>query len=234
MRPSTAHFQHLDDFGWVFISEFCPQLDTEAIARECGRVVRPSVVMPGSRIPDVQRFSPRPSVQSPANMYSGTYGMDDFPLHTDLAHWIQPPRYMILRCIVGSPLVDTLVLPAEAMMERVGVSLVRRAVMRPRRRSRSNHLVGLPMSFGPVGARAIRWDSLFLVPVNAAAKQIASNMKSPTTEQQLRAIASRLSLTAQGDTLIIDNWRALHGRTSAPDTAICRTIDRAYLSEVQS
>jgi len=38
-----------------------------------------------------------------ANTYGGNYGLRKLPIHTDLAHWYRPPRYVLLRCIVGAP-----------------------------------------------------------------------------------------------------------------------------------
>lgn len=37
------------------------------------------------------------------NTYSGLFGLEEFPLHTDLAHWHSPPRYILLRVLTSKP-----------------------------------------------------------------------------------------------------------------------------------
>ena len=40
------------------------------------------------------------------------------------------------------------------------------------------------------------------------------------------------TLTNPGDTLIVDNWRFLHGRSCVPAVDVNRRIERVYLSEL--
>ncbi|WP_189666890.1 TauD/TfdA family dioxygenase [Pseudomonas amygdali] len=35
-----------------------------------------------------------------------------------------------------------------------------------------------------------------------------------------------------GDTLIVDNWRMLHGRSAVPTSAMRRQLERIYISEL--
>ena len=41
-----------------------------------------------------------------------------------------------------------------------------------------------------------------------------------------------VSLVDRGDTLVIDNWRMLHGRKAAPINAMSRQIERAYIGDL--
>lgn len=66
--------------------------DTETVARCLGDVLS----LPG--LPTVQKLTPHPESKKSLATYSGNFGMGDFPMHTDLAHWATPPRYLLLRC----------------------------------------------------------------------------------------------------------------------------------------
>lgn len=48
-------------------------------------------------------LTPAAKEVSTPNTYSGLYGLQGFPFHTDMAHWRAPPRYLMLRCLVGLP-----------------------------------------------------------------------------------------------------------------------------------
>ena len=155
--------------------------------------------------------------------------MNEFPLHTDLAHWARPPRYFMLRAVAGSTLVATTMLAGSAVIAAVGESIFRRAVARPRRWSHASPRCLLPLSFRQNGVFGLRWDSVFLIPMNQAAYEVANVMsqeiwKQPDTEH--------ISLTDWGDTLIVDNWRMLHGRGSVPVSETSRLLERIYLSEL--
>ena len=41
-----------------------------------------------------------------------------------------------------------------------------------------------------------------------------------------------LTLVKNGDTVIIDNWRCLHGRSKVPESEMDRKLERVYLSEI--
>ena len=106
---------------WLRLYPAVPQRSFNARGSEpFGMVIDLDVLLPGSGIPTVQTLKPRTERQAPKSHYSGIFGLDEFPLHTDLAHWAMPPRYFMLRCIHGSPDVTTKLLPATVMMDAVG------------------------------------------------------------------------------------------------------------------
>ncbi len=39
----------------------------------------------------------------------------------------------------------------------------------------------------------------------------------------------KVQLVHAGDTLVIDNWRALHGRSRVPESALLRKLERVYI-----
>ena len=214
--------------GYVLVRNLCPDQTTIDIGRSLGAVVDVGTLMPQSGILIVQTLMPRHESQSPSNQYSGTYGLAEFPLHTDLAHWARPPRYFVLRCKIGSNVVATRLLPYSALTLALEAVVIRRAVVRPRHTPRNGIQCLLPLVF-PVGdGFGFRWDPLFLVPMNTPAQRLAETMSTDAWDQTKLITFNLMDL---GDTLIVDNWRFLHGRSHVPTTDISRHLERVYLSE---
>ena len=74
-----------------------------------------------------------------------------------------------------------------------------------------------------------RWDSVFVIPGTDQSRQICTSI-----EEELAMIeVKEVRLENPGDTLIIDNWRLLHGRSQVPVDSEVRTIERAYLESIK-
>jgi L-asparagine oxygenase len=186
-------------------------------------------LLPERGITTVQRLIPRDTSASIKNQYSDNFGMSEFPLHTDLAHWARPPRYFILRALTGSSFVPTTLLDGSAVIAAVGHSTFRRALALPRRWRRSKPHCLLPLAFRENDVFGLRWDSLFLIPANSAALEVASVFSTATWK---KPEFHKVALTDSGDTLIVDNWRVLHGRGRIPPSETSRALERIYLSEL--
>jgi L-asparagine oxygenase len=197
------------------------------VAATLGKVVNIEDLLPGSGIPTVQSLRPRESDKVGQNQYSGNYGLGDFPLHSDLAHWSLPPRYFLLRCIEGRREVFTRVLPWTAVLASVGLSVLQRAVFAGRKRRLGCCSLVHAMSRHEKG-NVFRWDPVFLRPLNAAAQELATHMKDSKWANR----ATEIPLCRPGDTMLIDNWRALHGRSPVPAGGTGRLLERVYLSEI--
>lgn len=197
------------------------------LGERLGRVLNVPSHLPGTGIGPVQTIRPR--VQEPAltNQYSGTFGLGEFPLHTDLAHWALPPRYLLLRCQVGADAVSTLVLPFAEVTGSSGIDWSR-ALVRPRRRQGGSSL--LRICFLVNDRPAYRWDPLFLRPANATAHEAAEVLEGEAT----RAKAAHFVLEREGDMLLLDNWQVLHGRSRVPDGSLGRVIERVYIEELSA
>lgn len=222
---------HLHQSGYLLVPRWHRDQTTIDIGRSIGTVVDIRALLPRSSIPTVQTLRPRHKSESPSNQYSGTYGLSDFPLHTDLAHWALPPRYFVLRCKIGSPAVITRLLPSSALASTLGTVTLRRALVRPRHSGQSGKHCLLPLMFPARDTFGLRWDPLFLVPMNGAARRLAEVMLTNAWDQTKLV---KLALTSPGDTLIVDNWRFLHGRSSVPAADVDRRLERIYLSEIHT
>jgi L-asparagine oxygenase len=222
-------FAELAENGFVLWRELTPTRSTMEVATALGRVVDVGQVLPASGIPTVQSLRPRDSNEVSRNQYSGHYGFGEFPLHSDLAHWAIPPRYFLLRCIAGEDDVFTRILPWRAILSSFSVSALQRAVFAGRKRR-----------FGCSGlVRAMwrhekgdifRWDSVFLKPLNTPAQELDVLMR----DSKWSKAAVEIPLCRPGDTILIDNWRALHGRSRVPVQSAGRLLERVYFSEVSA
>ena len=221
----------LNQNGCVMLPEWRSEEETISIARSLGTVVDIETLLPESDIATVQTLTPGYKTKSSSNNYTGTYGLTEFPMHTDLAHWAQPPRYFMLRCRKGSHEVTTGILPCSALNSTLETSILRRALAKPRKTGQGNILLLLPLVFRAGGVRGFRWDSLFLEPMNNAAVQVAKAMSGLLW---VRSEMKSLTLARNGDTVIIDNWRCLHGRSNVPENEMDRKLERVYLSDIRA
>src|SRR5690606_448828 len=95
--------------GYAFIREYYPETHMASVAQALGQ---PLVPWEGGLIQDLL-----PRNAAMPNTYSGIYGLNPFPFHTDLAHWRLPPRYLLLRCVTGHVDVPTLLLDSQTIFD---------------------------------------------------------------------------------------------------------------------
>lgn len=172
----------------------------------------------------VQSLVPKTADESAPNLYSGNFGLDVFPLHTDLAHWFRPPRYLVLRAVCGSPVVKTYLLDGYFVVDSFGAERLGRTLVQPRRPIKGRRpLLKLLERVSP--HTLLRWDSLFLTAATQSSQRTMADL-----EQELSALSLRdVTLAEPADTLLIDNWRMLHGRGPVPPVGRDRIIERIYL-----
>lgn len=207
--------------GYSFIPKLKPEMDSYTALTELG------VIECVDGFEPIQVLTPKAQENAPLNTYSGNFGTQSFPLHSDLAHWAIPPRYVALRCIEGTAAVSTLIQDGRDIIQKIGEDRMAMSLSKPRRQfhSHANSLLRL-LERTEEGYR-LRWDSIYLKPANRLAI--------PVFEEVYEALKSiqptEVCLAEGGDTLIIDNWRMLHGRSSVPN-GIQRRIARAYMERL--
>ena len=197
---------------------FEPNRTTQEIAASLGSI---SVI---PNIPTVQTLILTNSTESTLNVYSGNYGFGRFPWHTDLAHWYLPPRYLLLRCIIPAQNVFTSLLRTETAIKSLTKSTIRRAMFTPRRRI-YGHLPLLRFCQCSENSTLFRWDRLFLNSANVEAVEVSTTLR----ELEKASKFEKIYLKNTADTVIIDNWLMLHGRSKVPQTDMHRIIERIYL-----
>ncbi len=209
--------------GYAFVPSFHPELEPKAAAVALGV---PEQVA-GLRL--VQELLPTTPDLTTPNTYSGNFGMGAFPLHTDLAHWASPPRYLMLRCARGDPNAQTQIFDGMAVVATLGPSALARCLARPRRpMNGAFQLLPIWQDSSELGEPRIRWDSIYLRPANVYAQAIFRRIEDFLSRMQP---VSQVLLN-KGDTLLLDNWRVLHGRSPVQNLTSPRKIDRVYLSSL--
>lgn len=226
-RQACSLASELRREGFCLRRGFERGVSTLDLARAIGTIVDLGEVLPGAGIPTVQTLRPRSAVDGSPREYSGHYGLGAFPLHTDLAHWAAPPHYFLLRCVVGCSDVPTRIAAWSPILDFLGESLLRRAVFAARRHRVGSSGLVRAMS-GDGSSLILRWDPIFIKPLNRDARLLVSAMSVVGSYQQVLDVP----LEQPGDTLVVDNWRMLHGRANVDPRWIARRIERVYLSEV--
>lgn len=206
----------LSSRGFADLGDFYPGASASEAAQQVAAVLTASIW----RTPET--LSANPVNSKPLNTYAGNYGLGLLPLHTDLAHWHIPPRYLMLRCSIGDPSVQTRLLHHEDALRGLPVSTIDRALFRPRRRLDGR------MFLVRLRHRGIfRWDQLFLTPDNAEAHEVRAAFVEPGMNDRGEVVI----LDSPGRTIVIDNWALLHGRGPVARSSLHRRIERVYFSE---
>jgi hypothetical protein len=73
-----------------------------------------------------------------------------------------------------------------------------------------------------------RWDHLFLNAANDEAVEVSATIRQLDKASKFEKVFLRNT----ADTLIIDNWLMLHGRSEVPQTEGHRVIERVYLERL--
>lgn len=190
---------------------------TEQIAKSIGEIS----CLPG--IEPIQHLRPRPSSGLSDASYSGAYGLGAFPLHSDMAHWACPPRYILLRCVVPDYEVSTTLVRSMDLFVDGFKEDCRRALFKPRR-----PLMGSISLLPLLTAALFRWDQRFIVPASPRAEKIRVALLERIHSARVKNILMEDAL----DCLLIDNWSSVHGRSQIPGKHSPRSLDRVYLSSI--
>lgn len=212
--PMSQLQRQIQECGYADLGVIDTSLSTHHVALRVASIIGANVSSAIERLGVTQLGVKKP------NTYGGNYGLEELPMHTDLAHWHSPPRYVLLRCVKGSAEVSTKVIDRFELERHISPSLMRRALFSPRR-----PLDGKMYLLRMLTRDAIRWDSLFLLPKNASAfvvtELMISHVYSPSVKE--------FFLEETGHAILLDNWRVLHGRSPVTNNSLDRLLDRVYL-----
>jgi L-asparagine oxygenase len=202
-----------------------PLIDTLSLARD--GFVEGSVELPreqllsffamlgrpisGSRHSELIRdIRPQHTSEAPRNTLSSRYGLDSFPFHTDGAHWIRPPRYLVLYCLdPGRAHRQTMILSPLELLSKEEKLALRRELWR---------VTGIARSFwvrvldGVCGDEFLRFDEACMRPERPLC------VSATIMQRRIGVAAPRAIHWEQSKFLVIDNWRTLHARGTAMQT----------------
>jgi hypothetical protein len=212
----------LAEEGWCFFRDSALANDILKTASLFGD----PVYQPG--VPTVAILKPRERAIARPNSTSELYGYDAFPIHTDMAHWPLPPRYIVMRSsivVAGLPtmLIDScdLQLDSFAYEQWCRASWLVSKVRQP-------YLCS--MFFDHEGGRGIRWDVCTMSPYGKTAAAVVLDITA-TFHRLLESSPIVIDWQSSDDILIVDNWRMLHMRPSIHKAAKDRTLERVLVKE---
>ena len=211
--------EKLHSRGWCEIASIDSK-DLTGQLLEIGRCLGRPVALRNS-IGIVQELIPSQTARF-TNSLSATYKDGEFPMHTDTAHWLTPCRYVVMGCSKeGERRRDTLLLDMAAipMLEEDRLLLM----------SEPFRIINGRRSFyGTVLAPDrpfIRYDPGCMFPTRDRGKAAMSLFATLRLSGPKESIRWR-----EGKILVIDNWRVLHGRSSAQGYGSERIISRVLVA----
>lgn len=222
---AKVDIENLRTFGYTVCTGVPDSTTTLDFCSAVGRVLNLHKLNKDYPDRSVDTLTPRDKCTRDLNRYHGNFGFEEYPLHTDLAHWIVPPRYLVLRRRTGLGLVSTFVLDAPTLADWLPQSIVQRALFFPRQ---ARVITALPFRISQTLPFTLRWDGMFVRPANVQANVCAGIFRS----SDFLASRKPIFLSAETVILIIDNWRCLHGRSAVPLADRKRSVERTYLESI--
>lgn len=207
----------LKEQGWTIVHGITSQLDLLAVALSVGRPKS----SPTGEI--VKLLIPRLSEESRDRTLSGTYGTGQFPLHTDTAFWPLPSRYLVFRA-TGDIRRATTLLSFAALLEKLGTDFRRLAERSIWSATTHRKAFYCSMVFKVGNERCWRYDSQCMSPANKAASQVRRIL-----DTRLAEIRETELYWTEGTSVVVDNWKVLHGRGPMPVAERQRTLERIYV-----
>jgi L-asparagine oxygenase len=175
--------------------------------------------------PPVDELRPKPSSQAQPRSLSGQHGLGAFPYHTDAAHHLLPPHYVLLRFASECPSARRTLL----------ASIPRRIGERDRQilehdvwlvdGGRGRFLTSILSYPDGCSCEMFRFDEGCMRPADKAFGGARAVI--------LRVIANR-SVAIEWvptRTVVLDNWRTLHAREGARLEDADRVLERVLVSE---
>ncbi|WP_047980183.1 Fe(II)-2OG oxygenase family protein [Ornithinibacillus contaminans] len=207
----------LSDKGWVLIKNKS-NIDKDELlklARAIGVPIasrRHGSLLDKLRLQEVHEANP--------NSLSAIHGTGTFPLHSDTAHWKTPARFVILfakeikSACYPTILMDTTVLD----FDETKYEVLKRGIFTVKNGRRS-FLTTIISNSEKNSSEFIRYDQGCMKPANKTGE---------TADKYLNKLIDNAEPIIvnweQGDLLIFDNWRFLHGRGQKGNEAL--NIDR--------
>jgi hypothetical protein len=192
--------------GWV--RHVAASADVDAVVSEIGSIGDLLGTRAAGRAGALEEVvGPQKPADAHPRSLSARYGLSALPFHAELSHRPRPCRYLLLGCLdPGSPSAATMLLdrrtldfsPQELRLLEGAPILVRTG-----RRSFYSTILSPDRAF-------LRYDPNCLEAVDERGRAALR-----LVEHRLASGSPEAHQWRQGDILIIDNWRVLHGRGSS-------------------
>lgn len=168
-------------------------------------------------------LKPKTKVGTVKGTFSNRFGHSEFPFHTDTAFILTPVRYLLFHNVEKSTC-DTILISFQRIIDALTtkeLENLERAIFLVKTNQISFYTSLLLKANDEIG---IRYDQTCMFPSNKSAKFIEPII------QNILSACKPLSINWTGNkTVIIDNWKNLHGR-KAIGTDTSRELKRIYIN----
>lgn len=208
--------KELQEKGWLEINKNLTDRELILFAESFGKIIP----HPNGKVIDL--LVPKQSDEATKNTLSHRFGLNSFPLHTDTSFWNLPAKYIIMSCPDGCNTSTTLIHWQKIKEHLSDNDLINF--------EQAIYLVKTPnktfytkLIHFHNAQHYFRYDPFIMKPINKHAKNI---------DKTLNTILKNLNLIKinwiENKTIIIDNWKMLHGRESIKKD-LNRKIKRIYI-----
>lgn len=212
-----SEYISLIEKGWTEFKSGSSDSELISIASEIGNILK----HPNGQ--DVFLLKPKSENESLLGTFSNKHGLMDFPLHTDTAFYKNPARFILMHSVHSSTCDTTIIRKSDFwdLLTDMDKKKAERAIYLVKTNKERFYTSFI---FKENNEYGIKYDPTCMLPFNKFAKDF---------DEIFQGIISgiepmRIKWT-EGKTLIIDNWKTLHGRKSAvKDTT--RVLKRIYIN----
>ena len=212
-----SEYISLSENGWTEFNSGSSDSELITIASKIGNILK----HPNGE--NVFLLKPKSENESLFGTFSNKHGLQDFPLHTDTAFYKNPARFILMHSAISNSC-DTTILrksdfwdeltDTEKMMAKRAIYLVKTN----RERYYTSFIFKENNEYG------IKYDPSCMIPSNKFAKDFDQKF-----QRVISGIEPKRIKWTDGKTVIIDNWKTLHGRKSA-EKDITRLLKRIYIN----
>lgn len=183
--------QKINKDGWVIINHYSEELIT-LVENICSNLELEI------SFHNYKKLIPRDNKEASYFSLSSAYGLNDFPLHTDGAEYKIPPKFLVLRALANSPTGTTI---ADAKTIQTNISAcnskwsvkTKDGIINTKLYETDNKYKIGYIRFNRLSMKCIEGDKVY---VSKAIDNLSTKIINWTINK----------------TIIIDNWRVLHGR----------------------
>ncbi|MFC6268913.1 TauD/TfdA family dioxygenase [Frigoriflavimonas asaccharolytica] len=203
--------------GWTEFKSGSTDIELISIASEIGNILK----HPNGQ--DVFILKPKLKNEASYGTFSSKHGLSNFPLHTDTAFYKNPARYILMHSLQSNNCETTILRKIDFwdLLTDLDKKKAERAIylVKTNREKFYTSLI-----FNQKNESGIKYDSTCMFPFNKYAKEFDEIF-----QETIKKIEPIKIEWTEGKTLIIDNWKNLHGRKSA-EAETNRILKRIYIN----
>ncbi|WP_447902987.1 TauD/TfdA family dioxygenase [Pseudomonas serbica] len=156
----------------------------------------------------IDRLAPTNRHAANPRSLSARYGLNQFPWHTDGAHWSMPPRYLVMGCLEADQQTAETIICEGRYFASLNSAVARSSVFRITNGRSSFYAAARAAS-----DRYYRYDPGCMTPMDVGARELMFAMDQEKLENEYKI------QWCTGRFLLLDNWRVLHRRAAIVESA---------------